>query len=162
MKPRVSIIAAIGKNRELGKNGDLIWRISADLKHVKDLTMGHPLIMGRKTYESIGKPLPGRTMIVVTRGNTPIPGCIVKNSLEDALIEAKAIDPNEVFIFGGAQLYEQALPVTDRLHLTRIDAEDPEADTFLPPYKDTFTKVIGSETHTENGLHYQWVTLERE
>jgi dihydrofolate reductase len=161
MKPRVSIIAAIGRNRELGKSGDLIWRIPADLKHVKDLTMSHPLIMGRKTYESIGRPLPGRTMIVVTRSAMEIEGCIVKNSLEDAVAEASSLDTDEIFIFGGAQLYEQALATTDRLYLTRIDTEDSEADTFFPPYKDTFIKVIESETHTENGLTYEWIILER-
>lgn len=161
MKARVSIVAAIGKNRELGRGGGLIWRIPEDLKRVKALTMGHPLIMGRTTYESIGKPLPGRTMIVVSKTTEAIPGCVVKNSLEDALAYAREIDKEEIFIFGGAQIYHAALPFTDRLYLTRIEAEAPDADTFFPTFEEEFTKVITSDTRTQDGLKYQMVTLER-
>ncbi|MBX2866570.1 dihydrofolate reductase [Candidatus Kaiserbacteria bacterium] len=158
----IGIIAAIGKNRELGKNGDLIWRISDDLKRVKDLTTGHPIVMGRKTYESIGRPLPNRTNIVVTRDPSyEAEGCIVTTSLEEALEKAKESEgADEIFIFGGAQIYEMALPYTDRLYLTIIDAEDPEADTFFPEY-DTFTNVIKKEKRDQDGLSYEWFTLEK-
>lgn len=159
-KPRVSIIAAIGENRELGKGNDLIWRISADLKRVKELTMGHPIIMGRKTYESIGRPLPGRTNIVVTRTLRPIDGCIVVDSLNKALETARTIDTEEIFIFGGASLYTEALGETDRLYLTRIHAHADDADVFFPEYS-AFTKEISHEDHPEHTPPYSWVTLER-
>lgn len=158
--PRVSIIAAIGKKRELGKQNELIWRIPDDLKRVKTLTMGHPLIMGRKTYESIGRPLPGRTNIVVSRTSGPIEGCVVVGSLKAALRHAIEIDLEEVFIFGGAQIYAEALPHTDRLYLTVIDATDPEADAFFPDYSE-FTHTIQKETRDQEGLAYEWQTLER-
>ncbi len=161
MKPGISIIAGIGKNRELGKGTHLVWRIRDDLQRVKALTMGHPLIMGRKTYESIGKPLPGRTMIVISRTETEIPGCVVVHSLEDALAHARGIDREEIFLFGGAQIYEQGLPFADRLYLTLIDAEDRDADTFFPAFADTFTKKVSEESREQEGLHYTWVTLER-
>lgn len=159
-KPRISIIAAIGKNRELGKQNELIWRIPDDLKRVKALTMGHPLIMGRKTYESIGRPLPGRTSIVVSRTSGPIEGCIVVDSLQRAIEEASIIDQEEVFIFGGAQIYTEALPYTDRLYLTLIDAIDPDADTFFPDYGE-FTEVTQKEARGHDGLAYEWLTRER-
>ena len=158
--PRISIIAAIGKNRELGKNNDLIWRISADLKRVKALTTGHTIVMGRKTYESIGRPLPNRHNIVITRDTGfAAPGCTVVHSLEDALKNA-AEDENEIFIFGGAEIYRQALPLTDHLYLTLIEATDPNADTFFPAYETDFTE-IKRETGTEANLTYHWLELER-
>lgn len=159
-KPRVRIIAAIGKNRELGKANELIWRIPADFKRMKALTMGHPIIMGRKTFDSIGMPLPNRTNIVVTRQQICIDGCLVFNSFLKALAAAEAIDSEEIFIFGGASMYAEALPYTDRLYLTIIDAEDSNADTFFPEYTE-FTKVIENETHTYGELSFTFLTLER-
>ena len=116
--------------------------------------------MGRKTFESIGRPLPNRTNIIVTSAKMCIDGCLVFDSLEKALEAAKAIDTEEVFIFGGAQLYLEALPKTDRLYLTHIDAADPEADVFFPAYSE-FSKVIASEKRTQDDLHYEWLILER-
>ena len=119
---RISIIAAIGRNNELGKQNELIWRIKEDLKRVKELTMDHPIIMGRKTFDSIGHPLPGRTNIVITRSSKNIDGCLVFDSLEKAINAARAIDPEEIFIFGGASIYTEAIPFTDRLYLVvRVD-----------------------------------------
>jgi dihydrofolate reductase len=158
--PRISIIAAVGKNRELGKNNELIWRISPDLKRVKELTTGHPIIMGRKTFDSIGRPLPNRTNIVISRAQVCIEGCLVFDSLEKGIEAAKAIDTEELFIFGGASIYTEALPVTNRLYLTVIDAEDSDADTFFPDYSD-FTKIIAEEKHPENEPAFTWYTLER-
>lgn len=158
--PRISIIAAIGKNRELGKDGGLIWQIPDDLKRVKELTMGHPLIMGRKTYESIGRPLPGRTNIVVSRTADAIKGCVVAPNFEEALALAKEKDQEEIFIFGGASIYETALPITDRLYLTLIDQEDTEADAFFPEYKASFLTTV--ETKDYGGeIPYKTVVLER-
>ncbi len=159
---RISIIAAIGKNRELGKNNELIWRISDDLKRVKELTIDHPIIMGRKTFESIGRPLPGRTNIVISSNVTyEAEGCEVSNSLDTAIQLAKAAPGNEeIFIFGGASIYEAALPHTDRLYLTLIDATDPEADTFFPEYEKEFT-ITRELINTDNEPSYSWQKLER-
>jgi dihydrofolate reductase len=161
MSARISIIAAIGKNRELGRKNELVWRIPEDLKRVKALTMGHPIIMGRKTYESIGRPLPGRTNIVVSRSTTAIEGCLVYDSFTKAIEGARAIENEEIFIFGGAQVYAEGIDMTDRLYLTVVDAENTEADTYFPPY-DTFTKEIAREEHREHTPPYTWLTLERD
>jgi len=158
--PRISIIAALGKNRELGKQNELLWRISPDLKRVKELTTGHPIIMGRKTYESIGRPLPNRTNIVVSQTQNTIEGCVVSTSLEDALEAAKETLTDEIFIFGGARIYHEALPFTDRLYLTVIDATDSGADVFFPPYP-AFTKIIAEEKFLDHTPPFSWVTLER-
>ncbi|MDO8576065.1 MAG: dihydrofolate reductase, partial [bacterium] len=133
----VAAVVAIGKNRELGKEGKLLWHIPDDLKRFKELTLGHPIIMGRKTFESIlgytqGKPLPGRTNIVVTHDpNWKYEGVIVSPSLEEAIAKAKELDTEEIHIGGGAQIYEQALPYIDKLYLTLIDSDPPAggADT---------------------------------
>src|SRR3989344_3007335 len=151
MAPRVSIIAAIGKNRELGRDNDLLWRIPDDLKRFKSLTLGHPVIMGRKTFESIGKPLPGRTNLVVSRSSL---------SFENALAQAKKLDDKEVFIVGGAQIYEQALPYADRLYLTLID-DTKDGDAFFTEYEHLFTKKLSEEIREHNGLKYSWVELEK-
>lgn len=159
-KACVSAIAAIGENRELGRKNELIWRISDDLKRVKELTTGHPIIMGRKTFESIGRPLPNRTNIVITRSNICIDGVLIFGSLEKALEAAHAIDTEEIFIFGGASLYAEALPTTDRLYLTRIHDTAADADAFFPDYSD-FTKTLTREERIQDGLVYEWLTLER-
>jgi len=160
-KSRISIIAAIGKNRELGKKNELIWRIRADLARVKELTMGHPIIMGLNTYKSIGHPLPGRTNIILSFAPMDIPDCVVFTSLEDALVYGHSIEKDELFIFGGASVYATALPLTDRLYLTRIDATDAEADAFFPDYS-AYTNILASEEHPEHNPPYTWLTLEKE
>ncbi len=159
-KPRLSIIAAIGQNNELGKQNELIWRIREDLKRVKELTMGHPIIMGRKTFDSIGHPLQGRTNIVVTHSNMCIPGCLVVDSLLKALEAARAIDGEEIFIFGGASIYAEALPHTDRLYLTQIEKTDSEADAFFPDVS-AFTNVVAEEAHFDHEPPFTWRTLDR-
>ena len=169
--PRVAAVVAIGKNRELGKEGKLLWHIPDDLKRFKELTLGHPLIMGRKTFESIvsylGKTLPGRTNIVVTRHPddmmeivSPSSGVIVVSSLEEGIEKAKTLDDKEIHIGGGAQIYEQALPYIDKLYLTLIEDEK-EADSFFPPYEKEFTKKVFEEVREWKGLKYRWVDLER-
>jgi dihydrofolate reductase len=121
MKPCVSLIVAMAKNRVIGANNTLPWHLPADLKRFKALTMGHHIVMGRKTYESIGKPLPGRISVVVTRNaDYSVPGVIVVNSLETAL--ASCGGDREIFIIGGAELYRQAVNLADRIYLTEIDA----------------------------------------
>jgi dihydrofolate reductase len=162
-QPQVAIVAAIGAHdRALGKGNALLWRIPDDLKRLKALTTGHPIIMGRKTFESIGRPLPDRTNIVITRDqNYRAEGCVVAHSLEQALELARRIDNTEIFILGGAQIYAQALPYTDKLYLTLID-DKKKADAFFPPYETEFTKeTTREERATEDGLRYTWVNLER-
>src|SRR5580704_5022521 len=128
-KPCICIVAAIGNNREVGKEGKLLWHIPDDLKRFKSLTKGHPIIFGRKTFESVlgynnGKPLPERTNIVVTRdANYLYEGAVVAHSLEEAIEIASKLDPEEIHIGGGANLYQQVLPMTDKLFLTLIDDE---------------------------------------
>lgn len=167
--PRVSIAVALGRdgknNHVIGHGNGLLWRIPDDLKRFKQLTMGHPVIMGRKTFESIlaslGKPLPGRTNIVITHDQDyASEGAVVAHSLEEALEKARAMDQEEIHIGGGAQLYEQALPFVDKLYLTLIDDEK-EGDTFFPPYEHIFTKKTFEEDREYNGLKYKWVDLER-
>lgn len=165
MSTRVSTIVALGKNRVIGKGNTLLWHIPDDLKRFKALTTGHPVVMGRKTFDSIvaflGKPLPNRTNIVVTRDSAwSAEGATVAHSLEEALTKAKELDPEEVFVIGGAQVYEQALPYTDRLYLTLIDDEK-AGDAYFPPYEHLFTKTLSEEAHEHNGLHYRWIDLEK-
>lgn len=156
----------------IGRSDGLIWPIPDDLKRFKRLTMGHPVLMGRKTFESIltslGKPLPGRTNIVITRDpafvsrfDLDTKNVVVTGSLEEAIQKAQEIDKEEIFIGGGAQIYEQALPLVDRLYLTLIDDEKP-GDAYFPPYKHLFTKKLAEENGEHNGLAYTWVDLERE
>ncbi|HEY4516561.1 MAG TPA: dihydrofolate reductase [Candidatus Paceibacterota bacterium] len=169
-KPTIAAVVAIGKNRELGKGGKLLWRIPDDLKRFKRLTEGHPVIMGRKTFESIvgyvGGPLPGRTNIVVTRDThydiSKYGGSvIVSHSLEEAIEKAKkSPGAEEIHIGGGAELYKQALPRIDKLYLTLIDDEK-EADSFFPPYEKEFIKKVFEEQHEWNGLKYTFVDFER-
>lgn len=167
----ITAVVAIGRNRELGKNEKLLWHIPDDLKRFKCLTLGHPIIMGRKTFESIvgyvGGPLPGRTNIVVTRRSDYIDlvgrygdQVMVVSSIEEGIEKALEENPKEIHIGGGAQIYEQALPYINKLYLTLIDDEK-EADTFFPPYEHLFTKKVFEEAREWNGIKYTWVDLER-
>jgi len=164
---KVCAVVAIGRNRELGVGNKLVWRIPDDVQRFRDLTKGHPLILGRKTFESIlsyrGSPLPDRTNIVVTRDpNWTYQGVTTTHSLGEALEVAKKSPGNEeIHIGGGAELYKEALPLIDKLYLTLIDAEEPKADVFFPPYEDQFTKKVFEEPHEWQGIRYRYVDLER-
>ncbi len=130
----VSLIAAMDRHRGIGIGNQLPWRLSADLKRFRELTMGHHIIVGRKTFESIGKPLPGRQMIVVTRDRDfQVEDCLVSHSLTQAIELARSRGETEVFICGGAEIYAQSLGIADRLYLTFVDAEV-VADTFFPEF----------------------------
>ena len=168
-KPQISIVVAIGRGRKwngaLGKDGKLLWHIPEDLKRFKAITLGHPIIMGRKTFESIiamiGKPLPDRTNIVVTRDPSWSYGdVIVAHSLEEAIAEAKKLDHEEIFIGGGGEIYKAALPYVDKLYLTLID-DDKEGDSYFPPYEDQFTENVFEKTCEWNGLKYTWIDMVR-
>ena len=128
----LSLIAAIGKNNELGKGNDLLWKMPADMQHFIKTTSGHPVIMGRKTYESIGKPLPNRRNIVITRdADYKKEGIETVHSIEEAVGLFKNSD-DEVFIIGGAEIYKQSMPLADKLDITHIEAENKDADAFFP------------------------------
>ena len=157
--PIVSLVAALARNRVIGTGNRLPWHLPEDLKRFKRLTMGAPVIMGRKTHQSIleqaGRPLPGRRNIVVTRqADARWDGCEVARSLDDAI--ALAGEAPEVFVIGGAELYRLALPRADRLYLTLIDA-DYEGDTFFP----AFDPADWRETAREPGAGFAFVTYER-
>ncbi|MBT8049420.1 MAG: dihydrofolate reductase [Xanthomonadales bacterium] len=129
---KITIIAAMGRNRAIGMDGEMPWHLPGELKHFKVTTMGKPIVMGRKTWESIGRVLPGRQNIVVTRNRSyQAPGCDVAASLEEAIELAAG---EEVMIIGGGQLYQQAFAFTDRMILTRVDCK-PEADTWFPAWR---------------------------
>lgn len=157
-KPIISLIAAIGKNRELGKNNELIWRIPADLKYFHNKTKNHVVIMGRNTYESIGKPLPNRTNIVLSRDlDLEISDCIVADSLKKALEIAKEREKEEIFIIGGAKVYTDSLSFADKLYLTVIDKTS-EADVYFPKYNN-FKILKESEEFSFNNCQYRFLEL---
>lgn len=144
----VAIVVAMGTDGVIGVGGDMPWHLPADLAHFKRVTLGHPMIMGRKTYESIGRPLPGRTTIVVTRqADWTAPGVEVAADVEVALAQARALD-DEVFVVGGAQIYAEtlALGVVDKLLVTHIDAA-PEGDTYFPKVDWTAWQQTASDSH---------------
>ncbi len=158
---QINIIAASGKNRVIGKGNRLIWNLPGDLPRFKAITIGHPIVMGRKTFESFGaKPLPNRTNIIITRNaDFKAEGCVVCSSLEEALEKAEAIN-DQIFVIGGGQIYTEAINRADRLYITVVDAEA-EGDTFFPDYS-AFTKIISSEDHmTPEGLKYTYLVLEK-
>ena len=137
----VSMIAAVGKNLELGKNNDLIWHFKEDMKFFKDTTMGHTVVMGRKTFESLPKALPGRKNIVISsNAEYQAQGATVVTSVEEAL---QIADNEEVFVLGGGKIYAEFLPYADKLYLTEIDAECADADTYFPQFnKSEYIKEI--------------------
>ncbi len=164
--PSVVIVAAISRTTHaLGNKNGLLWYIPSDLKRFKEKTLGHPVIMGRKTFESIittlGKPLPDRQNIVVTRNpDFAYDGVTVASSLEEALAQAQAHNPTEIHIGGGAELYRQALPFVDKLFVTLVD-DEPEADTFFPEFEHDFVIKKEHDVQEHNELKYQWVDYER-
>ncbi len=141
----ISIIVAASENDVIGRQGDLPWRLSDDLKHFKAITMGKPIIMGRKTWESIGRPLPGRQNIVITRQRDfTAEGCDVVASLDDAI--AAAGDAEEIVVIGGSQVYALALPLAERIYLTRVHA-DVEGDASFPAVDATRFSLVADEHH---------------
>jgi dihydrofolate reductase len=157
----ISIIAAVGDNNVLGKNNRLLWHLPADLRRFKRLTMGYPVIMGRKTFESLGRPLSGRENIVISRNASFRPESVrVFNSLEEAL---KAYQDRSVFIIGGAEIYRQVIDRADRIYLTRIFHRF-EGDAFFPTIDEQFWKVEKMEVHEpdeKNPYRYAFIDYVR-
>lgn len=157
----VSIIVAIAENNAIGKNNQLLWHLPADLKHFKQITSGRSIIMGRKTYDSVGRPLPNRRNIIVTRQDIQIPGCEVVKSIDEGLALCK--DEDEVFIGGGAEIYKQAMDKTDIIYLTIVHKSF-DADTFFPEIEHSKWKETAHEDYQpdeKNPLPYSFITLER-
>ncbi len=162
---KISLIVAMDKNRGIGKAGRLPWHLPADLKLFKQITMGHHLIMGRRTWESIGRPLPGRTMIVLTHQPDYQPdGCIVARSLDEGLDIALRNGEEEVFVIGGAQVFTQALPIADRIYLSRVEGVF-EADASFPEIDLTdwaLLERVAYPADDNNPFAFTFEILERE
>jgi len=164
---KISIIAAMDEKRGLGKNNDLLFRIPEDHQRVRTVTREHPLVMGRRTFESLGRLLPKRTHIVITRdpkslANLSYQPDVIVSSVEEGIAEArKAPGSDEIFIFGGGQIFTEAVEkdLVDRLYLTLVKG-DYHADTFFPDYSE-FKKVLHSETHESDGYVYTFLDLEK-
>ncbi len=160
----IVIVSAVQKgNRAIGKDNGLLWHVPEDLKRFKKLTMGHPVIMGQKTFESIieilGKPFPGRTNIVATFDKDyeyKNDNVKVVHSLEEAVEVAQSEDPEEIHVGGGGAIYKQMLPVVDRMHITWF-FDDQEGDTFFPEFEDQFEITKEQEVQEHDGIQYQWV-----
>jgi len=162
LRPKISLIAAVSKDqRALGFKNKLLWKIDGDLPRFKTITAGHPIIMGRLTYESIGRPLPNRTNIVISKSGSlqETSGLIITSSVEDAISIAKKIDQEEIFIIGGGKIYSETLKYANRLYLTIVD-DEPEADTFFPDYSG-FKTIIEKEEHHEHNPPFTYIVLEK-
>lgn len=162
MEPRISLIAAIARNGVIGRDNDLPWRLSADLQYFKKITSGHSIILGRKNHESIGRPLPNRTNIIITRDpGYQAEGCLVAHSLDNAINLAG--DDDEIFIIGGAQIYALAMDRVQRMYLTEVKT-DIQGDVLFPDYDRSLWQEISREQHTadeNNEYDFDFVVLEK-
>lgn len=159
-KSIISIIAAMSENRAIGKDNKLLWHIPEDLKRFREITKGHPVIMGRKTYESMGRLLPERLNIIITRDkNYSVKKARIVSSLKEGINEAVKEDKNEIFIIGGGQIYSQAIGVADKIYLTIVHT-DIDGDTYFPDYSEFSKKVFEQERESE-GYKYTFLELIR-
>lgn len=161
----VSIIVAKANNNAIGLNGELPWHLPSDMKHFQKSTAGHHVVMGRKTYQSLGKPLPGRTHIIVSRNPDfeVSKGHYVTHSVEEAIELGKTLAVNKLFILGGAEVYRLSLPIADEMIITEINTE-PEADTFFPDFNRADWQVVGKEyvpKDEKNKFDHTFVTYHR-
>lgn len=161
-RPRVSLIAALAKNRVIGIENRLPWKLPEDLAHFKALTLGHPILMGRKTFESLGRPLPGRRNIVISRNEDYLSaGCEIATSIPAAIDSCAEAD--EIFFIGGAELYKQVLPLVDRLYLTEVQVEA-LGDAWFPEFDRGRFAEISRESHRgekADALRFDFVVYER-
>ena len=159
-RPAISMIVARSRNHVIGRDNQMPWKISADLQFFKKVTMGHPVIMGRKTWESIGRPLPGRRNIVISRNaDLQLPGAEVVNSLDAALNALNEF--SRVFVIGGEQLFTQAFPQADRLYITEIDIDIEDGDTFFEVPNESEWKEVERTPASEGDIDFNFITLER-
>jgi dihydrofolate reductase len=164
---KISAIAVTNKNRAIGFKNKLLWNLPPDLAHFKKITAGHTVVMGGNTFISLGRPLPNRVNIVITKNkDLRAPGCIIVSSPEEALERAKTEEEKlenghkEIFVIGGASIYAQLLPHVEKLYLTIVDDEPAEVDTYFPNYSE-FKITSESETQEYNGLKYKFIELAR-
>ncbi|MEH7224390.1 dihydrofolate reductase [Bacillus sp. JJ1566] len=159
----ISLLVAMDKNQLIGRDNDLPWRLPADLAYFKRVTMGHPIIMGRKTYDSIGRPLPGRENIIVTRDTSyTAEGCKVIHSIDEIVKMNEEID-QELFVIGGAEIFKAILPYSDRLYITEIE-EEFEGDTYFPAFDKSLWKIISEEKgirDEKNPYDYTFLVYEK-
>lgn len=158
----ISIIVATSKNNVIGRDGGIPWHLSADLKRFKALTTGHPIVMGRRTFESIGRPLPGRRNIVISNSVNAIDGCDIMKSV-DELLNDNSLD-GKVFIIGGGEIYKQFLPYAKKVYLTEVETEIADGDTFFPELNPMEWIEVGRESHEadeKNDFNYSFVDYER-
>ncbi len=156
----ISIIVAVGKNREIGRKNQLLFDIPEDMQRFRDVTRGRTVVMGEKTFQSIGKPLPDRKNIVVTLNkNYKAKGCETRYSLEKVLKEAKKMD-EEIFVIGGGQIYKLSLPYADKLYITEVEASVSDADTYFPDYSE-FNKVVYERDSGDDNYKYKFLELIR-
>ena len=159
-QPAISMIVARSRNHVIGRDNQMPWKISADLQFFKRVTMGHPVIMGRKTWESIGRPLPGRRNIVISRNADYAPtGAELAGSLDEAL--TRLVEFPRVFVIGGEQLFKQGFDRADRLYVTEIDIDVEGGDTFFEITNASDWKEVERVPGSENDIHFAFVTLER-
>jgi len=154
----IKIIVAMSENRVIGNNNELIWKLSSDLKRFKELTTNNPVVMGRKTYESIGRPLPNRRNIIITRNSEyEVEGCEIVSSLEVALL----LTNNDCFIIGGGEIYKQSLEIADKIYLTVVH-KDFEGDTSFPELNETWVKIDVKEFTSDDKNEYDYSFIEYE
>jgi len=160
---KLSIVAALSENRVIGRGAEIPWRLRDEQQAVKKLTMGHCLVMGRKTWDSIGRPLPGRTSIVITRDPSfavDFEEVVVVRDFDAAVAAARESGDDEAFVFGGAAIYGLALPRADVLYLTRVHATI-EGDTFFPEFDEAAWKLVGEERHEADARNEHAFTIQR-
>ena len=156
----INIIAAIGKNNELGKNNDLVWRLKGDMKFFRDTTMGHPIVMGRKTFESLPKVLPGRKNVVITTSEIKNNEIEIYKSIKEFLISYQNFN-DDVFIIGGASIYEQFIDIAAKMYLTEIEASDKDADVYFPKFNINDWNREELINNQENSINFKHVLYKR-
>lgn len=157
----ISLVVAMGLNREIGINNQIPWKLSEDLKNFKKTTMGHHILMGRKTFESIGRPLPGRTNIILSRNKDfKVKDCITVTTMDEAINFAKKNGETELMVIGGAEIYKEALPKAERIYLSKIEFKG-EADAYFPEFNENNWKVISETKYSGDTIPWTFKVIER-
>lgn len=159
----LSIIVAVAENNAIGRHNQLPWHLPEDLKFFKKTTMGKPVLMGRKTFESLGKPLPGRLNIVLSRqADLQLPeGVLLYNNLEEGTKRLEDEGTEEAFVIGGGKVFEEAMPLIDRMYITRVHADIPDADAFFPDIDHSHWKMVWEEAHPKDEKHQYAYTFQQ-
>jgi dihydrofolate reductase len=149
----ISLVVAAADNNAIGKDNKLLWCLPNDMKFFKNVTWGMVVIMGRKTLDSLGKPLKGRRNIIITRQTLNIEGAVFVKDLNEALLAAKEMDVKEVMVIGGGEIYKQFLPVANKIYITRVHAKPEDADTFFPEFSEKEWKLVSRKDYEEDAKH---------